>query len=205
MHECNFFSDKTIFRLWVRCYTYFWHQKLFDHFLQSLGNTLLCRFLGPNSQIFYGLHSGSLRCSRQTNDFGVAGGLAIIKNPINLIAENATFIIILSESTFLRMRTWFAPAGLDQITHKSFPLFTIVMGRALIVWAWTGLGLGSGFSPSLNAGPQALTGLEIVLTTAVKKAQIFRPLPKFRALGLVTLWPFCKSWVLGLPKNPGWA
>ena len=89
-----FFSDKTIFRLWVRCYTYFWHQKLFDHFLQSLGNTLLCRFLGPNSQIFYGLHSSSLRCSRQTNDFGVAGGLAIIKNPINLIAENATFIII---------------------------------------------------------------------------------------------------------------
>ena len=120
----NFFSDKTIFRLWVRCYTYFWHQKLFDHFLQSLGNTLLCRFLGPNSQIFYGLHSSSLRCSRQTNDFGVAGGLAIIKNPINLIAENATFIIILSESTFLRMRTWFAPAGLDQITHKSFPLCT---------------------------------------------------------------------------------
>ena len=141
MHECNFFSDKTIFRLWVRCYTYFWHQKLFDHFLQSLGNTLLCRFLGPNSQIFYGLHSSSLRCSRQTNDFGVAGGLVIIKNPINLIAENATFIIILSESTFLRMRTWFAPAGLDQITHKSFPLFTIVMGLALIVWAWTGLGL----------------------------------------------------------------
>ena len=67
------------------------------------------------------------------------------------------------------------------------------------------LGLGSGFSPSLNAGPQALTGLEIVLSTAVKKAQIFRPLPKFRALGLVTLGPFCKSWALGLPKNPGWA
>ena len=67
------------------------------------------------------------------------------------------------------------------------------------------LGLGLGFSPSLNAGPQALTGLEIVLSTAVKKAQIFRPLPKFWALGLVILGPFCKSWALGLTKNPGGA
>ena len=63
------------------------------------------------------------------------------------------------------------------------------------------LGLGSGFSPSLNAGPWALTGLEIVLSTAVKKAQIFRPLPKFWALGLVILVPFCKSWALGLKKT----
>ena len=156
------------FRLWVRCYTYFWHQKLFDHFLQSLGNTLLCRFLGPNSQIFYGLHSSSLRCSRQTNDFGVAGGLAIIKNPINLIAENATFIIILSESTFLRMRTWFAPAGLDQITHKSFPLCTVVLGWALIVWAWTGLGLwksASGWARALALhwmlGPELWQALKL--------------------------------------------
>ena len=47
-------------------------------------------------------------------------------------------------------------------------------GRALKV----GLGPCPGLSPSMNAGPLALTGLEILLCTAVKKLEFSGPSQK---------------------------
>ena len=47
-------------------------------------------------------------------------------------------------------------------------------GRALKV----GLGPGTGLSPSMNARPWALTGLEILVCTAVKKLGFSGPSPK---------------------------
>ena len=43
-----------------------------------------------------------------------------------------------------------------------------------------GLGPGPGLSPSMNAGPRALTALEILLCTAVKKLKFSGPYPKVR-------------------------
>ena len=41
-----------------------------------------------------------------------------------------------------------------------------------------GLGPGPGLSPSMNAGPRALTGLEILVCTAVKKLKFSGPSQK---------------------------
>ena len=41
-----------------------------------------------------------------------------------------------------------------------------------------GLGPGPGLSPSMNARPRALTGLEILVCTAVKKLKFSGPSPK---------------------------
>ena len=52
------------------------------------------------------------------------------------------------------------------------------MCRALKVRARAGLRPGPGLSPSMNAGPRALTGLEILLCIAVKKLKFSGPSPK---------------------------
>ena len=78
-------------------------------------------------------------------------------------------------------------------------LLQLVMGRA---WDLkVGLGPGPGLSPCMNAGPWALTGLEILLYTAVKKLEFSGPSPKVGLLacsGLgpspkVGLWAFQKT------------